>query len=141
LQGRSDFDWIASSRRVQAQTDEKTVKDAAEAVTPKGGGVKPSLPLAAYAGVYRDPWYGTITVSTAGKKGLKIAFDKTPALKGALETFDGDTFRTRFDDRSQEDAFVVFSVKDGAVTGATMRAVSPLADFSYDYQDLKLTRV
>jgi len=141
LQGRSDFDWIASSRRVQAQTDEKTVKDAAEAVTPKGGGVKPSLPLAAYAGVYRDPWYGTITVSAAGKKGLKIAFDKTPALKGALETFDGDTFRTRFDDRSQEDAFVVFSVKDGAVTGATMRAVSPLADFSYDYQDLKLTRV
>ena len=145
LQGRSDFDWIASSRRVQAQDDAKTVKDAAEAATPKGGpkgeGLRPTLPLAAYAGTYRDPWYGTITVSAAGKAGLKIAFDKTPALKGALETFDGDTFRTRFDDRSQEDAFVVFAVKDGKVTGATMRAVSPLADFSYDYQDLRLTRL
>jgi len=144
LQGRSDFDWIASSKRVQAEADAKTVKDAAEATTPKGGpkgeGLKPTLPLAAYAGTYRDPWYGTITV-TAARKGLRIAFDKTPALKGALETFDGDTFRTRFDDRTQEDAFVVFEVKAGQVTGATLRAVSPLADFSYDYQDLKLTRL
>lgn len=149
LQGRSDFDWIASSKKVAAEADAKTIKDAAEAATPKGGGVAPTLPLAAYAGTYRDPWYGTVTVSVAGpskgkkgkKAGLKIAFDKTPALRGALETFDGDTFRTRFDDRTQEDAFVVFSVKDGAVTGATMRAVSPLADFSYDYQDLKLVRL
>jgi len=140
LQGRSDFDWIASSRRVQAQADAKTVKDAAEATTPKGGGVKPTLALAAYAGTYRDPWYGTITV-TAARKGLRIAFDKTPVLKGVLETFDGDTFRTRFDDRSQEDAFVVFEVTAGQVTGATLRAVSPLADFSYDYQDLKLARL
>ncbi|WP_426030861.1 serine hydrolase [Caulobacter sp. DWP3-1-3b2] len=140
LQGRADFDWIGSSKRVQATTDAKTIKDAAEAVTPKGGGVKPSLPLAAYVGTYRDPWYGTITVSVV-KKGLKIAFDKTPALRGTLETFDGDTFRTRFEDRSQEDAFMVFEVKAGVVVGATMRAVSPLADFSYDYQDLRLTKV
>ncbi len=36
---------------------------------------------------------------------------------------------------------MVFAVQDGKVTGATMRAVSPLADFSYDYQDLKLARI
>jgi hypothetical protein len=84
----------------------------------------------------------TVSVTGKGKKtALKLRFDKTPALRGALEPFDGDTFRTRFDDRSQEDAFVVFSIKDGAVTGATMRAVSPLADFSYDYQDLRLARM
>jgi hypothetical protein len=140
LQGRADYDWIASSRRVQAENDAKLVKDLAEATTPKGGGVKPTLPLAAYAGTYRDPWYGTVTVSKAGK-GLKIAFDKTPVLTGPLETFDGDTFRTRFDDRSQEDAFVTFEIKAGKVVGATMRAVSPLADFSYDYQDLRLARI
>jgi CubicO group peptidase (beta-lactamase class C family) len=140
LQGRDDYDWIASSKRVQAKNDAKLVKDAAEAMTPKGGGAKPTLPLAAYAGTYRDRWYGTVTVSKAGK-GLKIAFDKTPVLTGALETFDGDTFRTRFDDRSQEDAFVMFEIKAGKVIGATMKAVSPLADFSYDYQDLRLARL
>ncbi len=41
LQGRSDFDWIASSRKVQAEADAKTAKDAAEAMTPKGGGAAP----------------------------------------------------------------------------------------------------
>ncbi|CAN5594875.1 serine hydrolase [soil metagenome] len=144
LQGRADYDWIASSKHVQATRDAQTIKDAAEAVTPKGGGVKPTLPLAAYVGTYRDPWYGTITVSILRKgktQRLRLSFDKTPALRGALEPFDGDTFRTRFDDRSQEDAFVMFALKGGAVVGATLRAVSPLADFSYDYQDLRLTRV
>jgi CubicO group peptidase (beta-lactamase class C family) len=144
LQGRSDYDWIASSKKVQAEADARLLKEAAEAVTPKGGGVAPTLPLAAYAGVYRDPWYGTITVSVTGKgktTALKISFDKTPSLRGALLTFDGDTFQTRFEDRSQENAFMTFTVKNGAVAGAAMRAISPLADFSYDYQDLKLTRV
>lgn len=140
LQGRGDHDWIASSRKVQAEADAKTIKDAAAMATPKGGGARPSLPLDAYAGVYRDPWYGAVTVSKAGK-GLKISFDKTPALRGRLEPFDGETFRTVFDDRTQEDAFITFDVANGAVTSALAKAVSPLADFSFDYQDLRLKRV
>lgn len=145
LQGRSDFDWIASSKRVQAENDAQTLKDAAAAVTPKGGKA-PSLPLDAYVGVYRDPWYGTVTIGkakTKGKRpgGLTVSFDKTPALQGKLETFDGETFKTVFDDRTQEDAFITFDVANGAVTSALVKAVSPLADFSFDYQDLRLTRV
>ncbi|WP_184716495.1 serine hydrolase [Caulobacter sp.] len=148
LQGRKDYDWIASSRRVQAETEAQAVKDHASMTAPTAGGAKPSLPLSAYAGVYSDPWYGTVTISLAGptkakgskKQGLKISFDKTPALRGQLETFDGETFKTRFDDRTQEDAFVTFDVKDGKVVSAVAKAVSPLADFSYDYQDLRLTR-
>ncbi|MBU4433749.1 MAG: serine hydrolase [Alphaproteobacteria bacterium] len=144
LQGRSDFDWIASSKRVQAESDAKTIKEAAEAVTPKGGGAKPSLPIEAYLGVYRDPWYGTVTIGKAkgrAAKGLTVSFDKTPALRGQLKPFDGDTFQTVFDDRTQEDAFITFDVVGGAVTSALVKAVSPLADFSFDYQDLRLTRV
>jgi CubicO group peptidase (beta-lactamase class C family) len=147
LQGRSDFDWIASSKRVQAQNDADTIKDAAKATSPSSG-AKPSLPLAAYAGVYRDPWYGTVTVSVVGpKKGdkgktqsLHVSFDKTPLLKGKLEVFDGETFQTVFDDRTQEDAFFTFDLKDGKVVSCLVKAVSPLADFSYDYQDLRLKK-
>jgi len=143
LQGRSDFDWIASSKRVQAENDAQTIKDAAAAVTPKGAGTKPSLPLSAYAGVYADPWYGTVTISLTGKgkqQGLKVAFDKTPALQGKLLPFDGETFQTLFDDRTQEDAFFTFDIKAGSVVSALVKAVSPLADFSFDYHDLRLTR-
>ncbi|WP_297512295.1 serine hydrolase [uncultured Caulobacter sp.] len=143
LQGRSDFDWIASSKRVQAENDAQTLKDAAKAVTPSSG-AKPSLPLAAYAGVYRDPWYGTVTITVTGKgkaQGLRVSFDKTPLLRGKLEAFDGETFKTVFEDRTQEDAFFTFDLKDGKVASALVKAVSPLADFSYDYQDLRLTKV
>jgi CubicO group peptidase (beta-lactamase class C family) len=150
LQGRSDFDWIASSKRVQAEADAQTLKDAAKATTASTpGGAKPMLPLAAYAGVYRDPWYGTVTIGLAGSSkgkggkapGLTISFDKTPALRGKLEPFDGETFKTVFDDRTQEDAFFSFDLKDGKVVSALVRAVSPLADFSYDYQDLRLSKI
>ena len=144
LQGHSDFDWIASSKRVQAESEAQLIKDAAKAVTPTAGGAPPSQPLEAYAGVYRDPWYGTVTIKVVGKgkkRGLHVSFDKTPALRGKLEPFDGDTFKTVFDDRTQEDAFVSFDVKDGKVASALVKAVSPLADFSYDYQDLRLTKV
>jgi CubicO group peptidase (beta-lactamase class C family) len=148
LEGRNDFDWIASSKRVQAQADADTIKDAAKATTPSSG-AKPSLPLEAYAGVYRDPWYGTVTITVvAPKKGdktkaksLHIAFDKTPLLSGKLDTFDGETFKTTFDDRTQEDAFFSFDLKDGKVVSCLVKAVSPLADFSYDYQDLRLMKV
>lgn len=145
LQGRSDYDWIASSKRVQTEADAQTIKDAAKAMTASTpGGAKPSLPLAAYAGVYRDPWYGTVTIALAGKgkkQGLTVSFDKTPALRGKLMSFDGETFKTVFDDRTQEDAFFSFDLKDGKVVSALVRAVSPLADFSYDYQDLRLSKI
>ncbi len=142
LQGRADFDWIASSKRVQAEADAQTVKDAARAVAPSSG-AKPSLPLTAYAGVYRDPWYGTVTITVVGKgkaQALRVSFDKTPALRGKLDPFDGETFKTTFDDRTQEDAFFTFDLKDGKVISTLVKAVSPLADFSFDYQDLRLIK-
>lgn len=145
LQGRDDYDWIASSRRAQAEIEAQALKDAAKAApAAKTGGAKPSLPLEAYAGVYRDPWYGTVTIALVGKgrrKALTVSFDKTPALRGKLEPFDGETFKTVFDDRTQEDAFFTFDLKEGRAVSALVKAVSPLADFSYDYQDLRLTRV
>lgn len=94
-----------------------------------------SLPLSGYAGVYRDPWYGTVTVSEKDK-GLWIRFDRTPGMEGALEAVGDDTFRTRWTDRSIEDAYVTFAIKDKRITGVSMKAVSPLADFSFDYHDL-----
>jgi CubicO group peptidase (beta-lactamase class C family) len=99
-----------------------------------------SLPLASYAGVYRDPWYGTMTISNKDN-GLWIRFDRTPGMEGGLEPVGDDTFRTRWTDRSIEDAYVTFAF-DGnrKMTNVKMRAVSPLADFSFDYHDLEFVR-
>jgi CubicO group peptidase (beta-lactamase class C family) len=96
----------------------------------------PSLPLAQYAGKYRDDWYGGATIDST-PTGLNIRFEHTPSLSSRLEHVRYDTFRTRLADRTLEDAYVSFALNpDGTVAQMTLRAVSPLADFSFDYQDL-----
>jgi hypothetical protein len=98
--------------------------------------VRPSLPPERYVGVYRDDWYGTMTVSNAGGK-LRIRFDRTPTMVGDLQHLHDDTFAAHWDDRRIEDAYVTFSLDhDGAIAEARMKAISPLADFSFDYHDL-----
>lgn len=134
------FDWIADSKRLEREGNEKSVAAAAEIDAKQAAGAKPSLPLSAYAGTWRDPWYGDIVISERGG-GLWLAFSRTPALKGPLEPYDGETLRTRFTDKREEDAFLTFTVENGRAVAATVKAVSPDADFSYDYQDLRLTRV
>jgi CubicO group peptidase (beta-lactamase class C family) len=107
----------------------------------KPAAVGPSLPLARYAGTYADPWYGNIEVGHAGGT-LSIDFKSTPRMGGALEHWQYDTFITRFRDKNIEPAFVTFGLDaDGKVERITMKPVSPLADFSYDYQDLQFMPV
>jgi hypothetical protein len=70
---------------------------------------------------------------------LVITFDHTPTMIGDLQHWQHDTFKAHWRDRTIEDAFVTFSLKpDGGIESARMAAVSPLADFSFDYQDLLL---
>lgn len=123
--------WAAFSKsRVEAGL--ATLK-AAQAKPAKVG---PSLPIERYAGDYADPWYGRIEIRPAGDK-LTIDFKSTPRMAGTLEHWQYDSFVTRFDDKSIEPAYVSFGLDaDGKVERITMKAVSPLADFSYDYHDL-----
>ena len=140
LMGKQGFDWIADSKALEARGIEASLKAAAEIDAKQAAGAPPSLPLSAFAGTWRDPWYGDITIETRGA-GLWLSFTRNPALQGPLEAYDGDMLRTRFPDRREEDAFVTFEIVDGKPVRATVKGVSPDIDFSYDYQDLRLTKV
>jgi hypothetical protein len=143
--GLDSPDWIAAYQQVLAARYVKATQALQAATQPARTAAGPSLPLAAYAGVYRDPWYGTVTISAPanGKAGgLRIRFDRSPGMQGALEHTQYDSFRTRFQTPGLEDAYVTFALTPrGAIERMTMQAVSPLADFSYDYQDLRFTPV
>ncbi|KTE18816.1 serine hydrolase [Sphingopyxis sp. H050] len=102
----------------------------------------PSLPLAGYAGRYRDPWYGDIVIGQGASGGLTIDFTSTPRMAGRLDHWQYDSFVTKFDDPAIEPAYVTFTLDaDGKVTGAKLKAVSQIADFSWDYHDLDLKPV
>jgi CubicO group peptidase (beta-lactamase class C family) len=128
-------DWVARFRAVKQQRVSEGLK-ALKEQTAKPAAVGPSLPEGQYAGTFADPWYGNIEVAVVDGK-LRIDFRSTPRMGGALEHWQYDTFVTRFDDRTIEPAYVTFSLDaDGKIDRVTMKPVSPLADFSYDFQDL-----
>ncbi|GIL39348.1 serine hydrolase [Roseiterribacter gracilis] len=103
--------------------------------------VGPSLPVARYAGNYADVWYGPINIKDNGGK-LSIDFTRTPGMVGTLEHFQYDTFKTVWNDKSMEPAYVTFQMgPEGNIERITMKAVSPIADFSWDYHDLELRPV
>ena len=130
-------DWpsrFAAYRQTRIAEAEAEVRRAV--ATPVKAG--PSLPLAAYAGLYADPWYGQMAVAATSNRAT-IDFKATPRMKGQLDHYQYDTFIAHFDDRSIEPAYVTFGLgADGKVERITMKPVSPIADFSFDYQDLNL---
>lgn len=99
----------------------------------------PSLPPAGYAGTYSDPWYGPIAITESAGK-LSIDFRQTPGMVGPLEHWAYDTFVARWPDPLMEPAFVTFALDAaGKPARITMKAYSPVADFSFDYHDLEFT--
>jgi CubicO group peptidase (beta-lactamase class C family) len=138
LIGAPAFDWAAVVRTTHDGLRQQVLEavGTGDFAPPRGG---QTLPLKGYAGRYRDPWYGDIVVGLKAGR-LNIDFTRTPAFKGPLEPFGTDTFRTRFG-RGLEDALVSFAVVDGGVRGVTMKALSPIADFSFDFHDLAFTPV
>lgn len=133
------FDWVAWAKRKAAANAEQVRQALASGslVAPAGG---PSLPLEAYVGRYRDPWYGDVVIAR-NRDVLTIDFTRSPTFKSVLEPFGPDSFRTRFPTGAGEDAVVSFVVANGRTDRIRMKALSPLADFSYDFHDLHFERV
>jgi hypothetical protein len=131
-------DWIAGYKSVRDQEEKSGTDIVKKAEGTRAADSKPSLPLEKYAGTYNDAWYGPISIRMENA-GLVISFDHTPGMIGDLQHWQYDTFKAHWRVRTIEDAFVTFSLNaDGSIDSARMAAVSPLADFSFDYQDLLL---
>ena len=125
-------DWIAAWKAA----DDKAQHDAdgimKRAATARAENAQPALPLASYAGTYQDAWYGPATIALKDGK-LTFTLDRSPGAAGELLPWQRDTLKLHW---NLEDAFVTFALKpDGSIDHFTMQAISPLADFSFDYQD------
>jgi CubicO group peptidase (beta-lactamase class C family) len=131
-------DWIAGFKSLKDAEEKDAAETMKKAEASRAADSKPSLPLEKYAGVYTDAWYGPISIRKENA-GLVITFDHTPSMIGDLQPWQHDTFKAHWRDHLIEDAFVTFALNpDGTIDSAKMAAVSPLADFSFDYQDLLL---
>jgi CubicO group peptidase (beta-lactamase class C family) len=135
-------DWTAAYAAAYAKQRGKADADWKKHLAARDARSKPSLPLAKYAGTYRDPWYGDVTWTMEGGKPV-LRFSHTPQLVGDITPWQHDTFVVRWRERAlNADAFLSFALTpDGAVREARMEPISPLTDFSFDFQDLRLAPV
>jgi CubicO group peptidase (beta-lactamase class C family) len=140
--GAPPFDWLAGFKRQRAIGDSAVAAQRQGAAASRDASSKPSLPLAKYAGTYRDAWYGDVEIADEGGK-LAIRFKHTPGLVGDLEHWQYDTFIARWRDREMRaDAYVTFQLgADGKVDRVKMVPESSAVDFSFDFQDLLLEPV
>lgn len=135
-------DWTAAYAEAVAKQRGNADEDWQKHLKARAQGAPPSLPLAKYAGTYRDPWYGDVSIREEGGK-LVMRFSHTADLVGEMEPWQHDTFIVRWRQRwLNADAFVSFALDpDGNIREARMEAISPLTDFSFDFQDLRLAPV
>lgn len=134
---RPYYDWGTAWQTFVRTRDQGAVALLQQQTAAVAADSRPSLPLERYAGRYVDPWYGPMVITRSADGKLMMDFTMTPGMTGELTHFQYDTFRVDFRDRLIEPAYVTFALNaDGAIDRITMRAVSPLADFSFDYQDL-----
>jgi CubicO group peptidase (beta-lactamase class C family) len=139
-------DWIAAFRK-RAEDERKKAEGAvAKAASARDATSRPSLPLARYAGRYRDAWYGDATIAEESGR-LVLTMTRTPRMVADLAHWQHDTFVARWrrawmSDEAPADAYVSFALKpDASIDRMTMAPVSPAIDFSFDFQDLLFTRV
>lgn len=138
--GAPVHDWLGAYRSLRDQRADARRGRSNATVADRDPTSRPALELEDYAGLYRDAWYGDVRVEFEST-GLVIRFSRTPVLVGDLEHWQHDTFLVRWRERElRADAFITFDLSpSGRVREARMQPASPEVDFSYDFQDLKLT--
>ncbi len=142
--GISDHDRVKELKTgmLQQQAEAKEVTDRVWAtVEAKRKGSSAGVDLGAFEGTFTDVWFGDVIISNENGM-LRFRSVKSPRMRGSVFHYAANTFVVRWDDRSfNADAFAVFTLdREGKPVSFTMEAVSPLTDFSFDFQDLFLVR-
>ncbi|MBD2699871.1 serine hydrolase [Spirosoma sp. BT702] len=143
--GLPQTDWVKTfSERVKKGQDEanqitKNIWDSIEKEQ-KGGTSKTDV--TSYLGTYHDNWFGDVLIS---KKNGQLWFQslRSPKLTGEMFFYKNNTFIVKWLNRSLDaDAYVTFQTDETMKpVSLKMKPISPLTDFSFDFQDLDLQRV
>lgn len=142
--GIEDRNWLKTYSERMAKTNaefEQGKKEifakAEEFKKSKTNVVKPEQ----IVGTFTDAWFGDVEI-TQNAGVYKIFCKTSPRLKGELLPYNNNTFIAKWDDRSYDaDAFVIFNFdENGKTQSATMKPISGITDFSFDFGNLDLKR-
>lgn len=143
--GAGNTDWIKRyrGRADKMEKEAGALLDSVDRQIRKQSALRTGKPdFARYAGSYRDDWFGTVKIETRNGKPWLTCL-QSPRLSGELHWYKGNCWVVRWKERSFDaDAWVNFSLdEEGRGQKISMKAISPLTDFSFDFHDLDLKRV
>ena len=139
--GISSIDYVKSySERAKANEDEadKITEEVWKIVAENKKNKNLKVDLKKYVGNYKDNWFGDIAITE--KKGkLFFASKRSPQLSGEIFYYKENNLVVKWNNRYfHADAHLFFENNNETLK---MEAISPLTDFSYDFQDLEFHKV
>jgi CubicO group peptidase (beta-lactamase class C family) len=142
--GISGIDRIKQNREAEMRTFERAKKITDDIWKDIDAQRKNKLAAPAdslFTGTYSDKWFGNVSISSRNGK-LWFESERSKDLTGEMLFYKGNTFIVRWNDRSLDaDAYVMFYLDNsGKAFEFRMKPISPMTDFSYDFQDLDLYR-
>jgi CubicO group peptidase (beta-lactamase class C family) len=98
--------------------------------------LKPALALSNYTGTYFNDVYGTMNVVQEEGE-LKMKFSHHPQMYASLKAIGGNRFYGIFTDPEFSKAVFPFLVKDGKVTGVTVKVADFIEYGAYEFKKVK----
>ena len=141
--GLPNFDWVGEYKRlISARNDnaDKVVDDVWKTI--ENNQKENKMTSLDISGKYTDPWFGDITITkSVNPNEWRFVSRRSSQLVGEVFYYKDNTFAVKWDNSYlHADAFIMVELKDKMIEGLTMKAISPLTDFSYDFHDLSFKR-
>ncbi len=116
----------------QQKTTTTTEKKMADSVALR---LKPSLALSSYTGTYLNDVYGTMKVLQEDGE-LRMKFSHHPQMYARLAAIGGSRFYATFTDPEFSKAVFPFTIKDGKVTGVTVKVADFIEYGAYEFKKI-----
>ena len=100
--------------------NQKKISDSTKALRARVKGIKPSLPLKNYEGIYNNQLFGNIYMIARGND-LQITFDNHPGLKASLQYMDNDKWLMSYNTIAYGIFPLEFTVRDGKVLSTNVK--------------------
>ncbi|MGJ8746111.1 serine hydrolase [Polaribacter sp.] len=133
IYGTKNANYLKYNDSIKATVYSKTILAKADKSLPKPSQI---------VGTYNDAWFGNIIISNDGNS-YQIKCERSATLIGELLPYNQTTYVAKWNNRSYDaDVFIQFSFDEkGITTGATMKFIAPITDFSFDFNHLNLKKV
>lgn len=138
-----DFDWVSMYSGALKSNDGEAKEVVAKIWETSKNASLDALDLENFTGMYEDPWFGKVEIFLEDNQ-IWFKSHRSPKLKGQMFYYKANTFIAKWNDASlvDADAFVMFGLdQEGKAKSIKMKGISPLIDFSYDFEDLDLHRI